>query len=359
VKISIEAGVLAREMAVIREYTANSAASILAYVLFEAEGETVSLSATDVRSGITIRLPCDVIEEGRAVINADKLLKAIKTLNNCDVTIDCSDSTAVVKGPGKARFKIKTLASDKFPEGPEPVGDPVVLIGEDFSRLVKNTAFAVSDDATRYFMNGIFFEKGEDGKLQSVATDGRRLALMSSNVEIPESPNSIIPPQRLISASKIVGTKEEMKLYFGPKSIFLSFGYYNIWTVLIDGQFPNYRRVIPENQTNSFTTNRVELLYALKRAMVMIDDNPRIYLTVTPEGIKVKAEDSLVGEAEDEIPVKYSGEEVVFAFNCKYPTEALETIDNEKVTVCFTESERAITMESDTWLHVIMPMQSS
>jgi DNA polymerase-3 subunit beta len=145
------------------------------------------------------------------------------------------------------------------------------------------------------------------------------------------------------------------------KNVFISFGSYSLSSVLIDGQFPNYQRVIPESQSFSFTVNRLETLEALKRVSLLVEQKSRrIYLGLAPGVISVSSEESDIGNAKEEIPCKYDGEEVSIALNYRYIEEPFKVITNEEINIRFTEATKAITIKpvpEKDFFHIVMPMQ--
>jgi DNA polymerase-3 subunit beta len=262
----------------------------------------------------------------------------------------------------KVRFQLKSIASDKFPEFPVPNTDFFEIPVKDFKEMIQQTIFAVSDDETRYFMNGVFFEKNGD-KIIMVGTDGRRLAFISKEPEggIQDFPGIIIPPKILNIIMKRAGDEGLISLSVTDRSIFIRFGSYNLSSVLIEGQFPNYHRVIPETQTHSFSMNRLEMLDALRRVSLLVEQKShRIYLGVSSGTLAVYSEESDIGAAKEEIPCKYEGEEVSIALNYRYIEEPFKVMGDEEISIHFTEPNRAITImpvPQRDFFHIIMPMQ--
>jgi DNA polymerase-3 subunit beta len=211
-------------------------------------------------------------------------------------------------------------------------------------------------------MNGVFFEKQED-KLVMVGTDGRRLAYVfkEAGSEIADFGGIIIPPKILNIVLKRAGDEGLVTISITDKTIFIKFGSYQLSSVLIEGQFPNYRRVIPESQTHFFTMDRLEMLDALRRVSLLVEQKSRrIYMGVSPEGVSITSEESDIGTAKEEIPGKYDGDEVSIALNYRYIEEPFKVMTDTEVSVYFSEANRAITLKSvpeKNFFHIIMPMQ--
>jgi DNA polymerase-3 subunit beta len=211
-------------------------------------------------------------------------------------------------------------------------------------------------------MNGVFFKK-EEGKLIMVSTDGRRLAYVEKTASggVEDFAGVIVPPKILNILLKRAGEEGIIGISISEKILFVQFGSYSLSSILIEGQFPNYQRVIPENQIFSFTVNRKETLEALKRVSLLVEQKShRIYLGLVSGIMSISSEESDIGNAREEIPCKYEGEEISIALNYRYLEEPFKVIDSDEVSVHFTEAGRAITIkpvpESD-FFHIVMPMQ--
>jgi DNA polymerase-3 subunit beta len=263
----------------------------------------------------------------------------------------------------KMKFQLKSTASDKFPEFSTPGNtDFFELPIKDFKDMISQTVFAVSDDETRYFMNGVFFEK-RDEKLVMVATDGRRLAYIEKEVGagIKDFSGVIVPPKILNIITRRAGDEGLVSISITDKTIFIKFGSYQLSSVLIEGQFPNYQRVIPENQSFSFSADRFEMQDALKRVSLLVEQKSRrVYFKVSPGKISISSEESDIGSAEEEIPCKYDGDEVSIALNYRYIEEPLKVMSEDELCIYFTEPGKVITLKplpEKNYIHILMPMQ--
>lgn len=364
-KFTCERNVLLKEIAIAQEIVSTrNAISILSNVLLEAENNSLLIKATDVKVNFETRIPVNVIEEGKTTVFCDKLLSILNSIPDGELEFEQKDLKIVIKPSfKKIRFQLKSIASDKFPEFPS--SENVSFFGipvHQFKQMITQTIFAVSDDETRYFMNGVFMEK-KDESLVMVATDGRRLAYTNKafDVAIPDIPGIIIPPKVLSLVLKRAGDEGEIALGISEKTLFVRFGSYSFSSVLIEGQFPNYSRVIPESQSFNFTVNRMELIEALKRVSLLVEQkSKRIYLGISSGVLSISSEESDIGTAREEIPCRYDGDEVSIALNHRYLEEPLKVIDDESIKILFTEANRAISLvpvPDKDFFHIIMPMQ--
>jgi DNA polymerase-3 subunit beta len=362
-KFACDRSVLLKEISIANEIIASkNAISILSNIYIEAQDDSLTIKATDMKVNFETKVPVDVKESGAVTVYGDKFFGILNSIPDGEVEFDQSGSKITIKAAVKKfRSTLKSIASDKFPEftaaGQEFFEIPI----KEFKEMVKETVFAVSDDETRYFMNGVYFEKAED-KFIMVATDGRRLAYIAkeAGAGIKDFDGIIIPPKILNTVMKRAGDEGMISLSVTDKTIFVQFGSYKLSSVLIEGQFPNYKRVIPESQTFSFTVNRLEMLDALRRVSQLVEQKShRVYLGVTSGTVSVYCEENEIGDAREEIPCKYEGEEVSIALNYRYIEEPFKVMDSEEVSIHFTEPTKAITIKpvpEKDFFHILMPM---
>jgi DNA polymerase-3 subunit beta len=364
-KFTCEKSVILKEIAIAQEIiSSKNAISILSNIYLEAENDSLIIKATDSKINFETRVPVTVLEEGGATVFGEKFLGILNSIPDGELEFDQSDSRIIIRPSlKKMKFQLKSAALDKFPEFSAPGNtDFFELPIKDFKDMISQTVFAVSDDETRYFMNGVFFEKSEE-KLVMVATDGRRLAYIEREVGagIKDFSGIIVPPKILTIITKRAGDEGLVAISITDKTIFIKFGSYQLSSVLIEGQFPNYKRVIPENQLFSFFVDRLEMLDAFKRVSLLVEQKSRrVYLKISTGIISIYSEESDIGSAEEEIPCKYDGEEVSIALNYRYIEEPLKVMSGDELCVYFTEPGKVITLKPSPekdYFHILMPMQ--
>ncbi|MCX7025237.1 MAG: DNA polymerase III subunit beta [Spirochaetes bacterium] len=364
-KFTCEKNAFAREISLAQEIIASrNALSIMSNVYLEASDDGLLVRATDIKTGFETRLPVETVEPGSMTVFCDKLTVILANIPEGSLEFTESDSRVTVKPSfKKVRFQLKTISSEKFPELPEIEESRFfALPSRDFKDMIGQTFFAVSDDETRFFMNGVFMEKVEGG-LAMVATDGRRLAYVRKQLEtsIPDFKGIIVPPKILSLVLKHAPDEGPIEVAVGDKNLFVKFGNYSFSTVLIEGQFPNYQKVIPEHQVNRLVVNRQDLMDALKRVAIFVEQKSRRTFLALSEGvITLSSEESELGTAREEIPCRYSGPEATIALNYKYLEDPLRACSTQDVTIEFTEPNRAITVKPDPesfYFHIVMPMQ--
>jgi DNA polymerase III subunit beta len=362
-RFTFERSILLKEISIANEIIASkNAISILSNIYLETKEGSLTIKATDRSVNFETKVPVTVLEDGSVTVYGEKFFGIINSVPDGEIEFEQVDNKINIKtAVKKARFQLKSIASEKFPEfsasGKEHFEIPV----RDLKDMIGQTIFAISDDETRYFMNGVYFEKADD-KFVMVATDGRRLAFINKSVSgIPDFPGIIIPPKILNIVLKRAGDEGMAGISITDKTIFIQFGSYKLSSVLIEGQFPNYRRVIPENQTNRFTVNRNETLDALKRVSLLVEQKShRLYLNLSSGSVSIYCEESDIGNAREEIPCKYDGEEVTIALNYRYLEEPFKAMNAEEISVLFSDPNKTITIspvpEKD-FFHIVMPMQ--
>ena len=357
--------VLLKEMAIAQEVISNKTAlSILSNALLIVKDGSLTIRATDIKVTFETRIPVDVIEEGATTVFCDKFTSIIASMPSGDIEAEQKDQKLIIKSISKkAKFSLKTISDNDFPPFTDSSNTQFFEIpSKEFKEMITQTVFAVSDDETRYFMNGVYMEK-KDNNLIFAATDGRRLAYIQHDfgVALPDFKGSIIPPKILSIIQKRSSDEGSISIGISEKNIFFNFNAYKFSSVLIDGQFPNYERVIPESQEHHFEVQCDDFLQALKRVALLVEQkSKRIYLKVLNDSLSITSNESDLGTANEEIPCKYEGQEITIALNYMYIEEPLKVLGSDSIKIEFTDPMKAITLrpESDTrFFHIIMPMQ--
>ncbi|MCL2244332.1 MAG: DNA polymerase III subunit beta [Treponema sp.] len=358
--------VLLKEISIAQEIIASkNAISILSNVYLETGKNSLSIKATDRNVYFQTEVPVNVVESGSTTVYGDKFLGILSSFPYDEFEFSQKENTAVIKPTSlkKPEYKLKIITSDKYPEFPVSSSSFFEMPIKEFREMIQQSVFAVSDDETRYYMNGVFLEKIED-KIMMVATDGRRLAYISktagSNIE--DFTGIIIPPKILNTIFKRSGDEGLVSISVSDKSIYINFASYKFSSVLIEGNFPNYKKVIPENQDFFLTVKRDEMLNALRRVSLMVEKKShRIYLGVSTGKMAVYSEESEMGTVEDEIPCQYEGEETTIALNYRYMEEPFKIMTDDEIKIRFSSAIKAITIEpvpEKDFFHIVMPMQS-
>jgi DNA polymerase-3 subunit beta len=364
-KFTCEKSALQREIAFAQEIiSSKSSISVLSNVLFIAKEGSLFIKATDIKVNFETVLPVDVASEGTVTVYCDKFLTILSAIPEGDIEIEQDDNKVIIRPVfKKIKFQLRSIASEKFPELPS-IDDSLYfsIPARILKEMIANTIFAVSDDETRYFMNGVHVEKSGTSIIM-VATDGRRLAYIKKEVggDIPDFKGIIVPPKILSIINKHAGDQNPISLAISEKNIFLKFANYSISSVLIEGQFPNYQRVIPEEQKNRLIVKRTELIDSLKRISILVEQKSRrSFLNLKNGEIVVSTEEGEIGAATEEVDCAYEGPEVTMALNYRYLEDPLKVMDTEDVEISFSEPTKAMTLNAvpkKDYFHIVMPMQ--
>ena len=343
-KFTFDRDAMIKEIAIAQEVITNkSPISILSNILIIAEHGILTIKATDSTLKFTTSIPVDITEEGRTTIFCDKFMSILSSLPSGDVEFIQEDIGVTIK-PIAKRFtaKLKSQTSDKFPEQGSSDNVPFFEIAaKDFKEMIKQTIFAVSKESrSRSFMTGVYFIK-ENDILTMVATDGRRLSCVNKDaINVPDFQPAIVPTKILSCVLKNASDEGNIQVAVVDKSIFVKFANVEFSSTLIEGQFPNYKKVIPEDLTISIQLNKNDLEAALKRTSIMADKEiNKILFKISSGVLKIVSTETDNGAAEEEIPCRYDGSNISMALNFVYVTEPLKGIDSENVIFEFNGDE--------------------
>lgn len=335
---------------------------ILSNVLLEAEDNLLKLTATNLEIGISTVVPCETLEGGKTTVNALKFSKLISSITGEEIELETVDGTVSVKSVN-SRFSLSTLPSEEFPEIELPEDFNVKILSSELDKAIKKVSYAVSRDEARYILTGVFLKSFGD-KLHAVATDGHRLALYEVKTEAEEF-SAIIPRRSLSELKKLIRESEEISMAFYGNKIYFKVGDTLMWTSVIEGDYPDYAAVIPEDNPLKCVFAKEEMVNALKEVSVIYDKEEirAVILNFTPGNLKLTAKKMDVDsgeEAEVNIPVEYNGEEFEITFNINYLLEAISSYDADTVKMFMDQQITPVLITSDEepeLKNVIMPMK--
>lgn len=350
-KFSFNRNAMINEIAIAQEtISEKNSAVIYSYVSLTAEGNSLTIRATDTKMKFIARLPVQAETEGTAIVLCSKLMGILSQLPEGEIEFEVVDKDgekeAVIKhSTKKIRFRLRCR-----PESVEAVDfsglDFISIPASALKEMIVLTTYAVSNEKNKFIMNGVLLEKDGD-RLNLVATDSRRLAFASRAIlsEVDEFRSIIVHPKILSIFAKYASDEGNVEIAVTENDIVLRFSNYTISASLIEGLFPNYRRVIPEAQPKSFKVDREEFMSALKRISVM-SDKIRVFLDITPGVLSIHAS-SEDGDAREEIPCEFAGEPMSIAMNQKYLDDALRPIESDVVLFAFSEPLRPVTLSPE------------
>lgn len=338
---------------------------ILSNVSLDASGGNLNILATDLEVFIKDSVQATVTEEGSVTVNARKLFEIVKELP--DETIDVSggkEGKVTIKGK-KARFNIMGLPSNDFPVFPAVEETSLVEVNRDsLKEMIDKTSFAVSTDETRYNINGFLLEK-EGQKTKMVSTDGHRLALIEKedDIGVTEKKSVLLPRKGVMEIKKLLEEEVDGKFFMSilEKNVLIKKDTTYINIRLIEGEFPDYKKVVPVENNKEVVLERVELLNSLKRMSILSSDRIKgVKFNFTKSKLVLSSSSPDIGDATEELDTEYGGEDLEIAFNARYIIDMLEAVDDEKVTIFLKDSLNPgiITpLGLKGYNYVIMPMR--
>jgi len=369
-KISVEKGGIFKTLSHVQSIVEKkNTIPILSNILIEARDNLLILSATDMDISITETLTCNVIEEGAITIPAHTLYDIIRKIpDGSEIEFIANDGKMFSIRSGKSRFSLGSLPKEDFPIIEiENLKSELSIDSQIFLKLIEKTRFAISNEETRYFLNGIYFHKvniQNKDILSLVATDGHRLAKIDFALENNplNIPGVIIPKKTINELCKLLTDfNGPIKISLDPNKIIFFVGKSILVSKLIDGSFPDYQRVIPKNNQNILLVNRNDFCMAVDRVSTISNEkSPAIKFKLLNNIMNMTSADSESGLATEDIVTEYSGAELEIGFNSKYILEMINNLEDEKVTLSFNDvSSPLIATEQSNpdLIYVLMPMR--
>jgi DNA polymerase-3 subunit beta len=341
---------------------------ILSNVLLRAEGDRVEFTATDLDVTVACKVEAKVKKGGSTTVPVKKLFGIVRELGGNEIDIETDEKNVTSIRCNSSFYKINGLGADEFPPLPKFKDDKKVsLTQETVKAMMRKTSFAVSTDESRYVLNGIFISL-KDHKMTMVATDGRRLALVDEEVDIAEKSSGefIVPAKAVTELNRLLQEKGDVEIKFGENQA--SFALKDdkgfsvlVITKLIEGNYPNYRQVIPAEVKERVPLGREEFLQALRRAEIMTSEKANsVKLTFGKNNLAITANSPEVGEARETLAVNYKGKEIAIAFNPRYLIDPLNSLTEDEVFFeLIDELSPGVLKINGPFLYVVMPMRLS
>lgn len=341
----------------------KSTIPVLSNILIESVGEnTIRIVGTDLDVTIRCEAEADIKQSGAMCIQARKLFDIVRLLENGDVHFTKEENDWVKMTCGKSKFRLAGVSKDNFPEVPSFKSAPMKLPTEIFNHFIQHTAFAITNEQSRFTLSGAKFIVA-DGMAKMVTTDGHRLAYIERNLgetAPAETMDTLIPKKALMELVKISrDANSEVSFGEDPNHIYFEVDGRLLITRKLSGNFPNYEMVIPKDNDKVATFDLEEMKSAIRRVALMADERTRsVKLNIKSGEIEIGAQSSEEGEANESVAADYDGEEVQVGFNSQYLQEFLSVVtakeaesvtenesDGEKVKVKETSNRQRIAFE--------------
>ncbi len=365
-KISLQRDALLGQLQTVsRVASTRSAIQALSGVQLSASANACELRATDMDVGLRVPLEADIVREGVVVLPARLLLDVVRALPSPEVSLEVRAAEQDVElVSGSATFHIRTLRTEDFPPFPEPDGDAAVsLPSQAFVSTALKVAGSASRDDTRPVLTGILVS-ASDRELRMVATDSYRLSVKETTLEAPLSSafEVNVPARALQELARVAahGEEDQITVTVRQNQILFVLGRVILSSRLIDGQFPNYRQLLPESFEHELRVGGSELAEVVRRISLLAQKNAPLRLAFTPGELTVSAQTPDVGEAQESLPIAFQGEPLEIGFNPEFLRDGLEAIDDGDVLLKLISPLRPGLIESadaSGFKYLIMPIR--
>ncbi len=351
----------------------RSTMPILSNVMLETGEGHISLTTTNLDLGIRCRIEADVEKTGAITLPVRKLATIIRELPQNDVFVEISDKNQAKITSGGSFFKIMGIGTEEFPPLPTFENRHVFELGqEDIASTLKSVSYGQSTDENRYILNGVYFNfAGEE--LTFVATDGRRLALAALKLETEvaedNAGNLILPAKTVAELERLLGQGKKVKIAFNDRQVAFEIAIDDANSGLVDqiylvskiveGNYPNYRQVIPKETEHRVKIERELMLECVNRAaLVTSDKNNSVKLKMNKNLLEISGSSSEYGESHESMAISYDGPEVQVAFNPQFLMEPLKALTKDEVFFEFKdELSPGLFKTLDNFICVIMPLR--
>ncbi len=336
---------------------------ILSNVLLVARDGELSVTATDLEVELVAKADVNVETAGEITVSGRKLLDICKALpDGAEIDISVSGEKLGVRS-GRSKFSLATLPAAEFPTIEDIKAGQTINVPQDvLGRLIEKTHFSMAQQDVRYYLNGMLLETG--GKyLRAVATDGHRLALSEAVLEGEslKEQQVIVPRKGVLELQRLLGSDGSVGIELGANHVRVQLSGIRFTSKLIDGRFPEYDRVIPQESSNELKAEKDIFRNALQRTAILSNEKYRgIRLIIRDSGVVLQAHNPEQEEAEEEVEVDYSGDDIEIGFNVNYLLDAIGAVDGNLVTLSVVDSNSSCLVRepgNESSKFVVMPMR--
>lgn len=342
---------------------------ILSTILLTTSGESLRVSATDLELSFQESVPSQIVEEGSVTISGRKLFEILKESKTPEFHIKEKENNWVFMSDGVARFDLACLPADEYPVFAEP--EDVVMVevdGESFRDMINKTIYSVTAEDAGFKLSGVFTEKivneGSSG-LRMVSTDGHRLSMIDK--PFPEiepldlEKGVMIPKKGMNELNKLVSEGGTLQIGFKQKSCIARKDNALLVIRLLETKFPDYHAVIPEEVKFSIDMDRIMLLDAMRKMLILSNERYRaVKIALENDTMELVSTNPDLGEAQENINIQYRGDRIEAGFNPRYFIEVLNTMESETVVLSFVDNSKPCTLHGEAdkgFLGLIMPMR--
>ena len=346
---------------------------VLMNVLLETQDNALRVFATDLEVSLTDDAQCQVLESGKVAVSAKSLFEIIKELPDGMVTLEKKENNWLKISQLKSVFNIVGISPDEYPVFPTfNTTEFTKLDSRVLTEMIEKTIYSVSNDETRYHLNGVFFSKSTEGEnvvYRMVATDGHRLSLVDrksngsqSQQGMADTQGVIIPRKGHNEIKKILDNVEDsVDMAIEGSQLIVKNSNTILMIRLIEGKYPNYQQLIPQNMKENMVVNREALLSSLKRVSLLSNSKSKgVTLNLAGNRLEISSNNPELGDAKEEIEVDYSGQDMKIGFNAKYILDVLGSMTDEAIQLELNDqlSPGLVRPHKDSsYTCVVMPMR--
>lgn len=335
---------------------------VLSGLRLELTGDRLQLTGSDLDLTIVVGIEVAGTTDGVAVLPAKLTADIVRALEPGAVEVEVGDDEARIVA-GRSQFSVRTIPAHEFPQLPAPADHVVELDAAAFADALRQVVSAASVDESRPILTGVLMAAEGDG-LRLVATDSYRLAVrdLPGTTVLAEGQSVLVPSNALKELTRVLGDVERLTLRLGERDASFEVGDLRLMTRLIEGEFPNYRGLIPQSHPNRLTVGRDALLDALRRVRLMAREATPVRLVMTEDGLELLAVTQDVGQARESLDAKYEGLELTVAFNPEYLIAGIEVTPGDEITLETIDALKPALVRSDEgtdFLYLLMPVRVS
>ena len=336
---------------------------VLSGVRLELRGNELHVTGTDLE--LTVRASIEVTgdRDGACVVPAQLVADIVKSFGNGKVAVETVGDELTI-GWDRSNFSVRTMELEQFPRLPTPSGNavsmPAAAVGDALRRVVR----AASTDESRPILTGVRMEPADGGGLRMVATDSYRLALSDLNGSggLLSDQKVLVPSKALNELIRVLEKATDVTIRLGERDVTFETGRVQLTTRLIEGEFPNYRQLIPSSYPNKLVVNKSALMDAVKRMKLMAVDSKNIRMRLSVDGVELSAVNQEWGKASDTVDGTFTGNELVVAFNPDYLAAGLEAVPTDDVILETTDAMKPAVLhgtDDSGYLYLLMPVRVS
>ena len=333
---------------------------VLSGVRLDVDAETLTVTGTDLELTIRLSVPVHSDQPGSAVVPARLVGDIVKALPAGAVEVSVNDDEMSISA-GRSQFSVRPLSLSDYPAQVETDAEPVTLQSAQVADALRQVVRAASTDDARAVLTGVLIAAEDDG-LKMVATDSYRLAVrdLPQSSMLAAGQKVLVPGRALAELQRILSGDAELSVRLGAREAVFEAGETRLTTRLIEGEYPNYRNLLPSSYPNVLTVGREALLEALRRVKILAQDSTPVRLTLGGDTLQLTAITQDVGNAHEEIDASYDGAEMTVAFNPDYLAAGIDAVEGDEVTLATMDPMKPAVLRGvghDDYLYLLMPVR--